>query len=366
MESLDARKRLRGMARSVDALFARARREEIVWEEVDAPPGRDRASADALRAAVTDFLTSSPLEREGKARTLRIEAAALREANALAVLSDTVERLTREAGDPPDEACLGMARALLHDGVGGRIATRLGAARNDQRRDELKRTCLLLGERMLDALADALAATQDRFARRAFVDTIVAFGEEAMPVVERMVGDARWFVVRNAATILGEIGSERAVELVTGTLGHPRARVRREAVLALAKIGGEDARRLVPGLLDDPDPDVRTTAAMAAGELGSEGALVPLLALADEESDPALVVALLRALGQLGDRAAVGVIETRAVGSFFRRPPTEVRIAAYRALHRIGGPHAKRVLTQAVEDRDPEVKAEVRRLLGMR
>lgn len=52
--------------------------------------------------------------------------------------------------------------------------------------------------------------------------------------------------------------------------------------------------------------------------------------------------------------------------SFFSRSPTDVRIAAYRALHHIGTPHAKRLLNQAVDDKDPEVKASARELLGMR
>jgi hypothetical protein len=360
------------MARSVEALFSHpaavSRSEEMVWEDVEEPPGPDPASADpeALHGAVADFLASPPLERDGKARALRLEAAALREADAVDVLADAVERLTSHLGDPPDEASVAMARALLTEGVGACIAARLGAARNDERRGELTRTCRILGQPMIEALADALSATQDRFARRAYVDTIVAFGQDAMPVIERMAEDRRWFVVRNAAAILGDVGGERAVELVTATLAHPRARVRREGLLALAKIGGQDAEMLVYGMIDDPDPDVRLAAAMAAGELKIERALRPLLAVLDDDSDPDLVVGILHALGQLGDPGAVVAVEKRAVGSFLSRPPAAVRIAAYRALFRIGTPHAKGVLVRAADDGDAEVKAAVRALLGMR
>ncbi len=163
---------------------------------------------------------------------------------------------------------------------------------------------------------------------------MVALGDEAMPVVQRMLEDERWFVVRNAVAILGEIGSERAVELVVSTLAHEDARVRREGTLALAKVGGEDAGMLVYGMIEDPDPEVRLAAAMAAGELKVERALKPLLALLEEETDPDVVVGVLHALGQLGDPSAVNAIEKRAVASFFSRRPTAVRIAAYRALYR--------------------------------
>jgi HEAT repeat protein len=154
------------------------------------------------------------------------------------------------------------------------------------------------------------------------------------------------------------------VELITTALAHTDARVRREALLALAKVGGDDAGLLVHGMIEDPDPDVRLAAAMAAGALKVERALKPLLALLENESEESVVAGILRALGQLGDPGAVNAIEKRAVGSFFSRPPTEVRIAAYRALHNIGTPHAKELIRDAAEDKDPEVRGAVRQLLA--
>lgn len=343
--------------------------EEMVWEPVVQPnPARRAENADpqALRDAVTAFLDADPLAREGKGRNIRDAAAALREANALDVLADSVERLARGAGDPPDEACIAMAQALLSPGVASRIAAYLGNQRDEERRNELVEVCKLLGHDMALAMSDALSGTQDRFARRTFLDTMVAIGPDAMPIVEKMAEDPRWFVVRNALAILGEVGGERPVELIISTLAHTDARVRREALLALAKVGGEDAGMLVYGMIEDTDPDVRLAAAMAAGALKVERALKPLLALLEGEGDSDVVIGVLRALGQLGDPGAVNTIEKRAVGSFFSRPPADVRIAAYRALHNIGTPHAKSLLHNAAEDKDPAVRGAVRQLLGMR
>jgi HEAT repeat protein len=259
-----------------------------------------------------------------------------------------------------------MAQVLLSPGVASRITAYLGNERDEDRRKELMVVCKRLGNDMALAVSDALSATQDRFARRTFLDTMLALGNGAMPVVEKMIEDGRWFVVRNALAILGEVGGERPVELIVSTLAHTDPRVRREALMALAKVGGEDAGQLVYGMIKDPDSDVRRAAAMAAGALKVERALRPLLALLDEENDPDVIAEVLHALGQLGDPGAVNVIEKRAVGSFFSRPPTEVRIAAYRALHGIGTPHAKSLLVQAAEDKDPAVKGAVRQILGMR
>lgn len=374
MESSDPRK-LSGMARQVDALFSEpppiaAVSEEMVWEEVEdeshTGPQASAADPEALRSAVAAFMESDPLQRKGKGRAVRMEAAALREANELDVLAEAVERLAVEAGDPPDEAAVAMARALLTPGVGERLAIALGESRNDARRAELVTICRRLGGDMVQAVAEALSTTSDRFTRRTLLDTMVALGDEAMPVVRRMLQDERWFVVRNGVSILGEIGSERVVELVVSTLAHEDARVRRQGTLALAKVGGEDAGMLVYGMIEDADPEVRLAAAMAAGELKVERALKPLLALLEEETEPDLVVGVLHALGQLGDPSAVNAIEKRAVTSFFARRPTAVRIAAYRALYAIRTPRAKSLLVQAAIDRDPEVKAIARELLGMR
>ena len=43
-----------------------------------------------------------------------------------------------------------------------------------------------------------------------------------------------------------------------------------------------------------------------------------------------------------------------------------MRITSYRALNEIGTPHARRLLNQALNDRDPAVKAAVKDMLGMR
>lgn len=390
MPSSDDKKELNGLARSIDALFAGGKGsgstdpanaaeaadaaaeepartgEDIVWEDVVKTPNPADADPAALARAVDRFLEADPMQREGLGHAVRDAAAALREANSLDVLADTVERLAKVAGDAEDEAGVAMARSLLTPGVASRIAARLGTAREEERRAELATACERLGRDMALALADALSDTTDRFARRAYMDAMVAMGEDGMSVAEEMVEDGRWFVVRNAVAILGEVGGERAVELVTSSLAHTDARVRREALLSLAKVGGEDAGQLVYGMIEDPDADVRLAAAMAAGALKVERALKPLLALLEGETNPDVLVAVLRALGQLGDPGATNAVEKRAVGSFFSRPPADIRIAAYRALHNIGTPRAKSLIQDAADDKDPEVRTAVRHLLGDR
>jgi HEAT repeat protein len=277
-----------------------------------------------------------------------------------------VEKLALAAGDPPAQDIIAVAETLLLPAVSSRIVALLGVEKDETRQAELRTVCIRIGHPMAVALSDALAETKDRFARHACVGTIVEMGQAAMPVVEAMIEDKRWFVVRNAVTVLGDSGGPRAIELIMSTLANSDGRVRREALQALAKLGGEDAGQLVYGMLEDPDSEVRIAAAVACGELKVERALKLLVKmLEDEKKNPDFIVAVLRALGQLGDPGAVNAIEKHATPSLFSRPRTDVRIAAYRALNHIGTPYARRLLNRAADDKDQEVKRIVRDILGM-
>ncbi len=361
-----SRSRPSGLSRSIDALFddEETAAAQVVWEEPspDQPHAAEEGDPEAFRVALDAFLSADPMERDGLGRDLRAEAVPLRDENRVDALADGVERLALEAGGPPDQAALAMARHLLSPGVTSRIVARLGAAREEHRREELVRVCTLVGHEMAVAISDALSDTKDRRARRTFLDAMQAMGPDAMPVLETMMEDGRWYVVRNAVSVLGELDEPRSVEYITTSLAHTHPKVRREALLALAKVGGSDAGMLVQGMLQDPDAEVRLAAVMAAGELKVERALKPLLEILEEEDDEDVVIGVLRALGRLGDPGAVPTIEKYAVGSFFSRPPAEVRIAAYRALNGIGTPRAMGLLEEAMDDKDPQVRIALRRL----
>ncbi len=93
----------------------------------------------------------------------------------------------------------------------------------------------------------------------------------------------------------------------------------------------------------------------------------PLVEALGEQYETDSVLPLLHALGQIGDPGSVAAIERHAVkDSLFARPRTDVRIAAYRALSRIRTPRARRLLNQALSDKDPEVKAAVKEMLHVR
>jgi HEAT repeats len=327
-----------------------------------ADPDSEEPEPGPLDLAVDAFIAGQ-VEVAGEIKTLADE---LLDDKEIEPIARAVARLTLAAGIPPDPSVYAVAESIMSPVVLGRLARRIGSERDEESRKEYFAVCRIIGEPMAVAIRNDLADSTDRLARRIHYDALVEMGDASRKVVEEMAVDENRFLVRNAVAILGEVGGDRAVELVTSALANPDARVRREALLSLAKLRDEEAGQLVVGLLDDPDPGVRIAAAIAAGELKIERALRSLIAMLDGSSDPDERPPLIRALGQLGDPGAVASIEKHAVRSLFSRPPTDVRIAAYRALNSIGTPHARRLLNQAVSDKDPEVKAAVKDLLHIR
>jgi hypothetical protein len=326
---------------------------------------RVAAAADSLAQAVHAF-TSDRGDRDGLEQRIRDESNALRDANHLEPIVDATELLARAASVTEPSVARDLAHHLTTPAVSAKLALRLALTRDEVRRGELIEAFRRLDEEAAVALSGALAEADDRSARRNLVDGLVAMGEEGLKQAELMVQEGNdWGVVRNGVVILGELGGERAVAQLMDTVQHHKAQVRRETIAALARIGGEGAILLLMGRLEDEDDGVRATAARALGNLGSERVVKTLLARLDQEDSEEALQEILRALGQLGDPGAVPAIEKRAVGSFLRRKASPaVRVAAYRALSLIGTPHAKKLIADATEDKDAEVRALARSLSG--
>jgi hypothetical protein len=311
-------------------------------------------------AAVEAFIAGSG----DAAREVEELAAELRERLALDPLADAVERLVREAGNPPKRELIAMAGAVINPAVASRIVQRIGHVRDEARKGEYTLLCDRLGPIMAKAFRGALTGATAREARRRYYDILLAMGETSRPIIEEMVEDENTLLARSGVALMGEIGGARALELVTSGLAHPDARVRREAVMSLGKVGNEDSGALAVALMEDSDPEVRVAAASAAGALKVARALRPMLALLDAAGDSEGALPLIDALGRLGDPGAVPTLEKHAVKGLFSKPRVDFRIAAYRALHQIGTPHARDLVQQALSDKEPRVRAAVRGIVG--
>jgi HEAT repeats len=237
------------------------------------------------------------------------------------------------------------------------MVERLGRARSEEARTALRGALLALGAEVVTPLVRSLVAASDLSARRAYRDALVELDRVGVPLLEDMIGDERWFVVRNMVGILGEIRSADAVEHFARTIRHSDVRVRRETIIALSKFGGEEAvQQLLVGL-GDAEPSLRSAAALGLGLTKAATAVVPLIKRLGEETDVETVVEIIRALGRIGDPRAIKVLAERASGgSLFSRTPLPVRLEAIRALGEIGGEAARAVLHTLMRDRNAEVR----------
>ena len=122
------------------------------------------------------------------------------------------------------------------------------------------------GDLGVEVLLDLLAeADRERRAHLLAVLRQVARGH-LRPVVARLK-DPRWYVVRNAANLLGNTGGEEVLDQLAGAARHPAAQVRKEAVKALVVAGGVKAVPHLRTLAGEGPQDVRPTAVSVLGAI---------------------------------------------------------------------------------------------------
>src|SRR6266542_3122043 len=96
----------------------------------------------------------------------------------------------------------------------------------------------------VEVLFDTLVAARTVGERRALFDALTEMTQGTEQLVH-VLDHPEWFVVRNVAELLGELGMEEAVPALGRQLDHPDERVRkavaRELILALGRIGSPDA-----------------------------------------------------------------------------------------------------------------------------
>lgn len=246
------------------------------------------------------------------------------------------------------------------------LVQRLGAARSEEERTALRGVLLHVGADAVMPLLRALTAATDLSARRAYRDALVALDHVGIPLLEDMVADGRWFVVRNMVGILGEIRSPDALDHFARTIAHADARVRRETIVALPKIGGYEAVALLGRGLVDAEPGLRAAAALGMGLLKHPSAIPLLLAQLAKETDGETELEIIRAFGRIGDARAVPPLTERAAASgWLSRVPAALRAEATRALGEIGGDEARAVLHRLLRDRSPEVRTAALQASGL-
>jgi HEAT repeat protein len=209
-------------------------------------------------------------------------------------------------------------------------------------------------EILMDLLVDSRSATD----RHALFNALTQMKEGADQLI-RFLNDGRWYVVRNAAELIGEVQIEAAVPALTQLIEHEDERVRRAVVLALARIGSSQTVDPLRRALRDKLPGVRLQVAQGIGGRRASPLAMSLVLAMEEEQDPEVERELTLALGRIGSPDAVQALIKLAqpAGRLFGRKPAAKRIAAVDALRLAGTPAAVGTLQGLANDSDKQVKA---------
>ena len=299
-------------------------------------------------ANVGDLLAVLGQQVENAARANRVE-------QALAVLAGVVQQEARVTDASARRHYSIALRRMYSKALIKEVAQLLAApAHRDAAVVVLRRA----GADAVELLIERLVAAQTIGERRGVFDALRQMSEGRGQLVQ-MLTHHQWFVVRNVAELVGEMGLEAAVPGLAKQIEHPDERVRKAVALALAKIGSGSAAEALRRALRDKSAEVRMQVALGVGGRRSSALAMPLVVALQEEKDETVQRELLLALGRIGTADAVQALikVVQPAGRLFGRKPVALRVAAVEALRIAATPVAAGTLEGLAGDPDRQVGA---------
>jgi HEAT repeat protein len=277
----------------------------------------------------------------------------------LAVAWAGIVKREASAADANIRRAYGAAiRRLAKKPILAAIAPLLAAQR--EMYDDLFAVFARTGDDGAEALIEQLNAAQSLADRRVYFDSLRKLNA-GIKVLIHHLGDSRWYVVRNAADLLGEMAAGDAEPRLAELLQHEDDRVRKAAVSALSKMTGAGAVKGLAVSLDDDAPGVRVRAAAALGNSKTPAAANALIKHLEREEVAEVQHACLSSLGKVasGDAIRFLIKAAQPDGRIFRKKSTAYRVAAVRALGEARTPAAMGALQNLLHDKEKDVREAV-------
>lgn len=166
-----------------------------------------------------------------------------------------------------------------------------------------------------DSLFEQLKHPNPNLRERAMLQIAENRDQTTIPRLMEILAEEDVVYRRSAVKTMGVIGSEAIPSLVESLLNSDNPIIRSSCTKALAQVAANHpdvpfSNEAIEGLktaLNDPNPVVYTTAVMALGEIGSPAFDVLVEAL-NTTDNIALGVAMINALGSIGDSRAIEVL----------------------------------------------------------
>jgi len=241
--------------------------------------------------------------------------------------------LVSGGGDIPEPRSRGE-RAVLHD-----VAIEALADLQGSERDQL---VSLLRHHGYPAEAAAGLRAARRAKRRRAAETLAAIATpDDIPILTGGLGDRDELVQATCARVLAEVGGPEVTDAVVATVTRTMTRRPGAAVAVVLAIGMHNSPALGDLLGPDVPASVRATAIAVAGQLRLAEHAPALIACLGDRDDLATSAAY--GLGRIGDARAVPELARLAMATERALP---ARVAAVKALGAIGDPAAVDVVRQ--------------------
>lgn len=293
-------------------------------------------------ATIRDFLAieedTDRLERVLELWTQEVrDSLGRRERERALRLVQVVEGLEPRGGDGIEER-RGLFEAYWRRILDPSLIQALIGPSDEQEIAALRSLLAPFGERAIEALLDLLAQEEERTKRATLIAVLSELAADHHDLVGERLNDDRWYVVRNAVTVLHRSqGGPEIIPLLQRAARHPHPLVRREAIWGYAAAAGPAAIKHIRSMTVDADGTVRHMAVSALGSLVTEEAVGALTEVARNSRDNDL---RRRALDELGRHPGVTAAEVlQQLASFRSRPrlPRRLRRHARTLLRRRRG-----------------------------
>jgi HEAT repeat protein len=231
-------------------------------------------------------------------------------------------------------------------------------------RDQARVAALIvhMGKPAIELAANVMSLCE-RARPRAAASTALCYVCGDQPELLRpLLHDSRWYVVRNAVMVLGEIGGAGVVELLRIASTHHEPRVLREVVRSLGSVSRAERTPVLIQQLSSRDPQLVSSAlSMLIREPHPRITRAILDRIAARDFDnltPDLQRAFINTLSEVADDATVPALEhllMRDGGWFAMR--TITRDAAARILQRVGTDRAIAVLERGLRSKTEAIRS---------
>jgi HEAT repeat protein len=216
------------------------------------------------------------------------------------------------------------------------------------------------------AVFEQLVAATDVAERRFLYDAAASL-PATLAVARAHASDPRWYVVRNAAGLMGESRSPDAVPELSKLLRHTDHRVRIAAVVALGQIGGTAAIGRLESVLFDPSLEVRNRAlTIVFASPDTEPPPHRMLMALEEDNSFEYRLEMVAALAHVHTPRARERLVKMCLDGSVMHDDLQLRLAAIDALATGHLPAAAHVLRQLADDPHAMVRQRVAAILGQR